>query len=442
MTVLYYGLSLALMFCFPWITRAVHDTNLPPLKPWGRLWINLIFLNLGAAYFAMLRCRSNKPLPKLFWGFFLGLAIALCALPPVFSGDLYEYLIRGRILGVYHQNPYAHPSAEFSQDRFFSHSVWISTPENYGPVWVLVQWVMPTFFGQSVSWAVFMQKIMLLIFFALSGILFFRVAQKIYPEQSQRLTRAFVLNPNLWTHHVVDGHNDMVMIFWMLLGVYWLLQEKTFLSLFAAAMGMLVKFTSGILLLVLALSFLKSRSVLDWKAKIAFMFKALGLVFLVMVAAYAPFWIGKDTFRYFVTFKGWFYTNSVPYAVYRLLQRGGIPVTTAQVEKGFMCFFGANLVAALVCLWKKTPWTAQGFCRTVVWIFLALYTSYAIPFYGHHLNWSLPFLILSGFPCSSVVLTLFSMAGIFAYFKRLSFLYLLAWAVYLVILGVRRCLKK
>ncbi len=432
----YYSFSLALMSLFPWATHLAGDSNLPPQQPLGRWIINLILLNAGLAYAVLLTHRMDERLPKRFWAIFLAIAVLLCAMPPVFSGDLYEYLIRGRILGVYHQNPYAHTAIEFSQDSFFSHSIWIHTAENYGPAWTLIQWIMPTFFGQSVGLAVFMQKILILCFFAASGLIFFKVAQAVTPAQSHALTRAFLLNPNLWVHHLVDGHNDIVMVFWMLLAVFAMTRDRMTLSLAAATMGVLVKFTSLILLSVSGIAFLKSMVETKQPKKFWPLIQALAISVFLAVICYLPFWIGKETLGYFSTFKGWFYSNSVPYAFYALLTKIGIPVSAALVKKGFIIFFVVNASVALVWLWKRPRLTPLSIFRTVLWMFLALYTSYAIPFYGNHFTWAMPFLILSQVPLAPLALMLYTMAGVFSYFKRLSFLYVAGWLVYLAALWI------
>ncbi len=425
----YYGLSLALMCLFPWAMHVAGDSNLPPQKPLARLIINAIFLNLGIAYTLLITRKTEEIMPKKLWLMFLAIALLLCVVPPVFSGDLYEYLIRGRIFGVYHKNPYAHASIEFPSDKFFSKSVWIHTPENYGPAWALVEWIMPTFFGQSIALACFMQKVMLLGFLTASGFIFFKIALLVAPQKAHTLTQAFILNPNIWSHHLVDGHNDIIMVFWMLLAIYAMLNQSMTMSLAAAAMGALVKFTSLILLAVVGILFLKS---LPGKTnKIWDIFKSAVAVLALTVACYAPFWIGRDTLMYFSTFKGWFYTNSVPYAFYSLLHKLGFLISTTQVEKGFMIFFAVNALSALVYLWLRPKVNPVFIFRVALWMFLALYASYAIPFYGHHFSWAMPFLILSQVPLSPLALLLYSMAGVLAYFKRLSFLYIGAWAVYL-----------
>lgn len=427
---LYYGASLLLISLFPFICQLAQDQNLPPLNPSARLAINLILLNLGAAYVWLICPKKDMTVPNVFWLYFFLVGLAICAVPPVFSGDLYEYLMRGRILGVYHQNPYAHASGEFPQDPLFPFSVWNHTPENYGPAWVLIQWIMPTFFGGVVSMAVAMHKMLMLGFLSLSGLVFYRIANKIYPAKAIGLTQAFVLNPNLWVQHVLDGHNDIVMVFWMLLAAYLMLRAKWVFSTIAATLAVLVKFSSLFILPALFIATVRQHAEEEFKKKGIFFLKQTVIVLLATVSLYLPFWIGGATFKYFLTFKEWFYSNSVPYAFHLLFVKLGVQIEPIYVKRFFILFFLGNAFSALLWLYLKRPYTAPLFFRAVAWIFLTLHASYAIPFYGNHLSWSIPFLILSGFPMSSLAVTLISLGGIFAYFKRLSFLYLIAILIY------------
>ena len=417
------------MLVFSFLPRWTGDINLPPQHPVSRLVINFIFLHLGAAYIWVISCKEKTDLPPGVWIALAVAGVALCVMPPVFSGDAYEYLMRGRIFGVYHLNPYAHASGEFRSDPFYPYSIWHDLPENYGPAWVLMQWVAPTFFGFSVYGALVAHKMILLGFFALSGTLFYKISRVVGAEEAKPLTLLFILNPNLWVHHLVDGHNDIVMIFFMLVAVYGILNRSWLFAMVAGAMATLVKYTAVLLLPVL----LMAASQIGAQTRRQKIYVAVaGTVAVLLMAAmfYGPFWIGRDTWKYFFVFKDWFYSNSIPYAAHLLLGKLGGAVGTAAVAFFFRCFFLTNAVLALGWLATRKELFPRNAFRALVWMFGALYVSYAIPFYGHHLNWALPFFILSGFPAKRVGLCLFSFAGIFAYFKRLSFLFLLAAAFY------------
>ena len=424
-----YAFALFLMLAFTPVLRWTGETNLPPLLPASRAVVNGIFLLMVGGYIWVIACQDKSPLSNGVWAVFLAVAVLLCAMPPVFSGDAYEYLMRGRIFGVYHLNPYAHASGEFSRDLFYPFSIWHHLPENYGPSWVLLQWIAPTFFGHSVPLALAAHKGLLLVFFVLSGILFHKINRHVSPGNEEWLTRLYLLNPNLWVHHLVDGHNDIVMIFWMLLAVYAILKQRWLAGMALAAVAVLVKFSSAVLLPVLGLMSLRACSRSPVR-RICTAFGQILIVFFTFAVFYAPFWIGRDTWRYFLIFKDWFYSNSIPYAVHMALGKMGWVIEPSVVAGFFRYFFMANSVLAVAWLAARKDLLSRDAFRATSWIFGAMYVSYAIPFYGHHLNWAIPFFILGEFPARRVGLCLFSFAGLFAYFKRLSFLFLMASAIY------------
>ena len=112
------------------------------------------------------------------------------------------------------------------------------------------------------------------------------------------------------------------------------------------------------------------------------------------------------------------------------------------VENAFYVFFVLTAAGILLWLLLKKSFETKDIFRALSFIFLVLYLSYSVPFYGSHLNWALPFIILSEFPLSKFLILLYTAAGLFAYFKRLSFLYLAAVALYfLFLVFYKRCRK-
>ncbi len=429
----YYALALLLFIFFPLVCRLGADGNLPPQKAFPRFWINLIFLNALAAYaLVFLRRGAKFALSKKEWVMFALVGLALCTTPPIFSGDLHEYLMRGRILGVYHENPYLVPR-DYPHDAFYPLTVWVrlhKLPENYGPVWAFVQCVMPAIFKSSYFLSVFFFKAFMFAFLAGSVWFFHRICLKISPKNAGWLTAFYALNPNLINQVLIDGHNDIVMVFWMLCGFWLLLSGKYFRAVAAGTLAVLVKFTSVFFLLAMGLFRFR-----HWEKQRApqllwFGFRSAALVLAICAAFYAPFWAGDATLAYFVKFSEWFATNSVPYGFHAALNHLGIPISEAAVKRFFNAFFIANCVAALGWVAMMSELSVKNLCRAVSWIFLAMYASYTIPFYGHHLLWALPFLILAEFPAPVLWSTLYSVVGLFFYFKRPSFLYVAGLAVY------------
>ncbi|MBI3315944.1 MAG: hypothetical protein HYZ87_03100, partial [Candidatus Omnitrophica bacterium] len=222
MTLFYYAASVALLFLIPWAKMHWHETNLPPLLAEVRWVINLIYLNLAAAFFILIKNASKKPAPRLvWWAVFAGLAAGLCAAHPVFSGDLMEYLMRGRILGVYHQSPYQQVPAAFPQDMLYAHSTWKANPDSYGPLHVVLETVPAILSPGSIRGMLWLEKLIFLGFMAVGIYFFKRLVSEYDPKASPVATVfLFALNPLLWVSTVIDGHNDTVMLALTLAAVY------------------------------------------------------------------------------------------------------------------------------------------------------------------------------------------------------------------------------
>ncbi len=440
----YYGASLLSLLLLTPIRASVGDGNLPPLNPTARFFINLLFVNSLLAYGGMLfgNGQENRPLTGRAWLVLAGIGVLLCMMPPVFSGDVHEYLMRGRILGVYHQNPYVHTALEFPHDPFFPLSVWNKWPDDYGPSWTLVQWIAPTLFGFSYFSALFAQKLVVFVFLALSGWLFFKISRQVWPERAHWMTQAFLLNPNFLVHHLVDGHNDIATIFYMLLAVFLLLRSKLWMSLSASTLAFLAKMSSVVLMPVIVIAWFRLKNVSSCPERGFLVLRAVACVLIVSAALYAPFWVGPQTLTILNVANGWFYTNSVPYAIYIFLGKMGLPVAAGLVENAFYVFFVLTAAGALLWLLLKKSFETKDIFRVLSFIFLVLYLSYSVPFYGSHLNWALPFIILSEFPLSKCLILLYTTAGLFAYFKRLSFLYLGAVALYFLFLTLYKRVGK
>ncbi len=433
------------MLAFPTICRIGGDINLPPQKALPRFWINLIFLNLIVAFAFLFWPKKTQGsiLKKIDWCFMGLVGIFLCALPPIFSGDLHEYIMRGRILGVYHENPYLAPRV-YSGDLFYELSTWVrivKLPENYGPGWSLLQWIAPAIAGNSYFCNIFLFKMMLFGFYAASVWLLGRVCYQANLRHGEYLTAFFALNPILVSNILIDGHNDIVMVFWCLLAIYLHLRDFFYPAIAAATMAVLIKFTAIILLPPLLIHYIKKHEIRSTFGVFKATLISLVLFFGISVLLYAPFWVGPKTLIYFSNAGGWFTSSSVPYAVRFMLGKAGLSLSESVITKIFFGFFMVNCILALCWMTTKKA-DVKVLFRTVSWMFVAMNLSYTITFYGHHLIWALPFLVLSEFPIALGWALFYSIPGLFFYFKRISALYLMALSAYGGLLAWTRLQKK
>lgn len=181
-------------------------------------WLVGLFVLYGLAF---LRRREDAGGPSLR---FILLTTALFSLPlmltfPVNATDVYRYFVRGRVTAVYRLSPFSFPPAAFPSDRYVSLAgEWAGATSPYGPVWELVAGGITALSGGNVQSA-------LCLFKGLGALLHLAVAALVWlalrdapPDRRSARTLLWAWNPALLLISVVNGHNDVLMLFWLLLG--------------------------------------------------------------------------------------------------------------------------------------------------------------------------------------------------------------------------------
>ncbi len=436
----YYAASIFALFLIPGAKLFWHETNLPPLVPQVRLVINLLYLNLAAAFFILARRFAGKPLPRVkWWAIFFLIAVGLCVIYPVFSGDLMEYLVRGRILGVYHQSPYQHVPAEFPSDLLYAYSTWKINPDCYGPLLVALETIPALFFANSVTGMVWLEKMIFLGFMAFGAYFFTRLASEFgRAEKTSESTVLFALNPLLWVSTVIDGHNDIVMLSLTLAGVYFFMRKKFTHCFLLCTAAFLAKYTVLLILPFLVIAAMKQEGAREGKFPWAFAAKQIILNSAVVMLAFWPLWGGKGTFLALIRASGWFYTNTIPYAVHQGFSMLGLSLDPAWFKYGFVAVFFAVYAYWLWIQLVEKEFNALRFFRRLCLVYLCFYLTIISPFGFQYLLWALPWLILSHWPFDRFLIIGYAFAGLFSYFKRMNYLLLLACAVYFAALAVQR----
>ncbi|MDX1662430.1 MAG: polyprenol phosphomannose-dependent alpha 1,6 mannosyltransferase MptB [Candidatus Promineifilaceae bacterium] len=158
----------------------------------------------------------------------LVLVTALFALPllftyPINANDIFRYFVRARILTVHGASPLAVPPAAFPDDAFLQFAgEWVDETSPYGPVWELTAAAVSLVAGKRLLLALLLLKGLALLAHLGSGVLIWRLLPAHKAEQRAASTLLWLWNPALLLIFVVNGHNDGLMLFWLLLG-WWVI---------------------------------------------------------------------------------------------------------------------------------------------------------------------------------------------------------------------------
>ncbi len=264
--------------------------------PNARWELAVAFLVQGLLYWLAWRAAQNAR-GRLPWAIVLGGAaaagIVLLFLLPFDAADIFDNIVHGRILGIYGQNPFVAIGGNFPKDPFVPYMAWPWAPSAYGPFWEVLAALTARLAGNSVVANVLAFKLLCGVFLAASIGIVALILRKLAPERALAGTLLIAWNPIILYETLGHGHNDIVMVFWILAAVRAQLNRNYTTSIVALLAGMLVKFIP--VLFLPAAGLLALRDLPGAKARLRFVL-VTGLVSVVVVAlAYGVFWHGTQT---------------------------------------------------------------------------------------------------------------------------------------------------
>jgi len=285
----------------------------------GFLWLSFAFISVGLLYFVGLRAAhqtSSKTAWLIVIGGTLAFIITFLFMAPVDARDIYDNIFHGRILGVYGANPFRDLISSFPHDPFFQYPYWKNSPSAYGPLWETLAGVTAWLAGDGIITNILAFKILPGIFHLTSIAVVVSFLRRTQPQQA--LSGALLLgwNPVLLYETWGNGHNDIAMIFWVLLAALLISQKQYSLGTLSLVAGTLIKFIP--VLLIPAAILIGYRSLENLKSRFWFIVKtSLAGAFLIMIA-YIPFWNGMATFS--IGRRMQMFTTSIPAVMYRILK--------------------------------------------------------------------------------------------------------------------------
>ncbi|HTK08055.1 MAG TPA: hypothetical protein VL485_12860 [Ktedonobacteraceae bacterium] len=215
--------------------------NAPPpgqLQGWLSTALLLVVISLlFLAYMLAIRfLPSLVSLPYIFAGTAL-MGVTCMLIPVVSSADIYSYIAYARMQAFYHLNPLVSAPLLIKHDPIFLHVYWINQPSAYGPTWLdlssLLQWLCASLGFQSITVMVLTLRLLGLCAHLASILLVWQISRhllnrtSIHTNQwSTQALLAFAWNPLLLFEACTNAHNDTVMLFFILLAVWFLVQQQ------------------------------------------------------------------------------------------------------------------------------------------------------------------------------------------------------------------------
>jgi hypothetical protein len=232
----------------------------------------------------------------LAFAFPLVFNIALAIGRPYFSIDVLSYLAQG-YQATAGQNPYVHPVKEIINTGFgadLARLGWrpVHGLSPYGPLWTWLEMAVAGL-TPDIATQIAMIKVLVIVASLGSAGLVWLILGRVRPGAQMLGTMLYLWNPVVIVEFAGEGHNDSLMIGFLLLSLLWFIRARSGAGLVALGLGAIVKAAAPIVL--------PAQVVYSWRTRPdrrRLVFELLlGAIVGVGVAAllYAPLWVGKAT---------------------------------------------------------------------------------------------------------------------------------------------------
>lgn len=269
---------------------------------------NLLLLLLGLSFFlALLAGRIGRTVMRerltagnirallaisLF--FTLCFGISLLFIPGIMSQDMFLYGLYGRLVTVYHVNPYTASLPLYTHDilrQGISGGISNGLP---GPVWMDISIVVALLSGANVAHVIIGFRALGLIAHVANAILIWLILAKQKPELRVSATILYAWNPLVLLLAANGMHLDIVLILFILLAIFTFQRKSFMLGWVFLIMAALINLLALLLLPLFLRLMAKETRASRPGARLFRWLGITGITALVVILAYLPYWQGWD----------------------------------------------------------------------------------------------------------------------------------------------------
>jgi hypothetical protein len=308
-------------------------------------------------------------LPPIVFGGILVLTI------PLTSRDIFYYISSARVLSVYGTNPYLAAPSAFPNDPLFQYANWPDYTSPYGPLWLVVSATLTRLGAGDLFWSVVLFKMLAFVCYLLCGVLIWTILRA---RGKDPLAGAvfWLWNPLALLEFSGAGHNDVLMLVGLLLGLWLYLTGRVRLALAALTLAAMTKLVALIVMPLILWHHLASRP--GWLARGREAARVLWLPAAIVVACLAPFWAGASTFG--PVKESSHYYSSFAHVARIVLEWFLSPRLSGEITRGGLLLILA--VGYLLILWR-TPGDSRSLLTglTRAFFLLLILWSFFVPWY-------------------------------------------------------------
>ena len=309
---------------------------------------------------------------------------------PINATDLFRYFVRGRVTAFYGESALVVPPSAYPHDPYLPFAgEWATATSPYGPLWELLAGGITAASGQNLLLSLLLFKSIAILAHSAVGVLIWQAGARLRPSQRAAATLLWTWNPALLFMFAVDGHNDALMIFWLVFG-YVLMPRRPLLGFLVAFLGALTKPVA-----LLALPFLffgRWRRLQSWRARWRYLLAASAGALLLTVVTFAPFGSPLRLATRLLTEASEAVGYSPGVLLLLLAQRLAAPFDVGRfLELGAALGLAVFVLLALLLLWRV--WRGLRVASGIAAVFAA-YLATAFTFRIWYSTWPFPWLLV------------------------------------------------
>ncbi|MEO8288882.1 MAG: hypothetical protein ABI670_20905 [Chloroflexota bacterium] len=348
----------------------INNHTAPAANEWAFTWL-VVF---ACYYIAFRLCPSGATVTRTFrrmalflicgWAAFF--AINLIFMYPVGAADIFDQIFRARLTAHYSFNPFTTLPSTLGSDPLQAYVAWKGDPSPYGPMWEALAAGTSFLAGDSLWRNLILFKLLVSVAYGISVALTYGILRAYKPDWALRGTLFYAWNPLVLFEVMGNGHNDAIVVMFMLAGVYAFVLARRWAVLPALVAGALTKFVPILLVPVAVAAIWRDRlPLIRSKRRRApddppptvttyDRLTSLGIGAVISVGLglvlYAPFWTGLSGIL--PRNRGNLFTVSIPKLVVDTLVRDmGVPEATAQFIVRNTAYALVGLIAVGLALW-------------------------------------------------------------------------------------------
>lgn len=222
------------------------------------------FVIMFIIYFIFLKNKNNifKNIKNLI-AFIIVISILFAIILPISSSDVLSYATTGEIQSTYGANPYYEKIADIKSEHntegneiLNSITIWDDQLVIYGPLWSLICSIITFFSFSKVSVALILFKTLAIVIHVLNCVLIYKMTKKKF------WVIFYGLNPYILFETITNVHNDLYLIFFTLLGLYFLIKKKNLLvTLIFLACATCIKYITVLLVPIILMYYYRKENV-------------------------------------------------------------------------------------------------------------------------------------------------------------------------------------